>query len=38
MTAQPSDVAEVSGRLKKGGVVTWACAPGFPPAVIFPWR
>ena len=22
---------------KKGGVVTWACAPGFPPAVIFPF-
>lgn len=22
---------------KQGGVVTWACAPGFPPAVIFPF-
>ena len=20
-----------------GGVATWACAPGFPPAVIFPF-
>ncbi|GGO10699.1 hypothetical protein GCM10010116_21480 [Microbispora rosea subsp. aerata] len=26
-----------SRRPKKGGVVTWACAPGFPPAVIFPF-
>jgi peptide/nickel transport system substrate-binding protein len=24
-------------RVIKGGVVTWACAPGFPPAVIFPF-
>jgi peptide/nickel transport system substrate-binding protein len=24
-------------RPKKGGIVTWACAPGFPPAVIFPF-
>lgn len=37
MTAQLTDVAEVGGRPKKGGVVTWACAPGFPPAVIFPF-
>ncbi|MGA5134107.1 ABC transporter substrate-binding protein [Streptomyces olivoreticuli] len=22
---------------KRGGTVTWACAPGFPPAVIFPF-
>lgn len=22
---------------RRGGVVTWACAPGFPPAVIFPF-
>ncbi|UYM26211.1 ABC transporter substrate-binding protein [Streptomyces albus] len=22
---------------RKGGTVTWACAPGFPPAVIFPF-
>lgn len=24
-------------RPAKGGVVTWACSPGFPPAVIFPF-
>ena len=24
-------------RVLKGGVVTWACNPGFPPAVIFPF-
>jgi peptide/nickel transport system substrate-binding protein len=24
-------------RRKQGGTVTWACAPGFPPAVIFPF-
>ena len=24
-------------RPRKGGTVTWACAPGFPPAVIFPF-
>jgi peptide/nickel transport system substrate-binding protein len=24
-------------RRKRGGTVTWACAPGFPPAVIFPF-
>lgn len=24
-------------RPRQGGVVTWACAPGFPPAVIFPF-
>ena len=40
MTAQLTDtagLAEVGGQPKKGGVVTWACAPGFPPAVIFPF-
>ncbi|GAB3979767.1 hypothetical protein GCM10029978_076030 [Actinoallomurus acanthiterrae] len=48
MTAQPVLRSEPSGRTaqagrsgtrrpKKGGVVTWACAPGFPPAVIFPF-
>ena len=37
MTAQLTDVAKAGGRPKKGGVVTWACAPGFPPAVIFPF-
>jgi peptide/nickel transport system substrate-binding protein len=25
------------GRPRRGGTVTWACAPGFPPAVIFPF-
>ncbi len=24
-------------RVVKGGVATWACLPGFPPAVIFPF-
>jgi peptide/nickel transport system substrate-binding protein len=24
-------------RAARGGVVTWACLPGFPPAVIFPF-
>lgn len=24
-------------RIVKGGVATWACMPGFPPAVIFPF-
>jgi peptide/nickel transport system substrate-binding protein len=24
-------------RAVKGGVATWACSPGFPPAVIFPF-
>ncbi|HEV2887558.1 MAG TPA: ABC transporter substrate-binding protein [Jatrophihabitans sp.] len=37
MTAQLTDLARTGGRPKKGGVVTWACAPGFPPAVIFPF-
>lgn len=37
MTAQLSELARAGGRPKKGGVVTWACAPGFPPAVIFPF-
>ncbi|MDQ1722766.1 MAG: peptide/nickel transport system substrate-binding protein [Pseudonocardiales bacterium] len=37
MTAQLTDAAKVGGRPKQGGVVTWACAPGFPPAVIFPF-
>jgi peptide/nickel transport system substrate-binding protein len=26
-----------AGRPRRGGTVTWACAPGFPPAVIFPF-
>ncbi|MFI5631027.1 ABC transporter substrate-binding protein [Streptomyces sp. NPDC051664] len=29
--------AGIAGEPRKGGVVTWACAPGFPPAVIFPF-
>ena len=29
-----ADAAEVP---VKGGVATWACLPGFPPAVIFPF-
>ncbi|GAA4622758.1 hypothetical protein GCM10023196_016230 [Actinoallomurus vinaceus] len=37
MTQQTTAVATAGGRPKKGGVVTWACAPGFPPAVIFPF-
>jgi peptide/nickel transport system substrate-binding protein len=34
-TAEPTTARE--GKPRKGGVVTWACAPGFPPAVIFPF-
>jgi peptide/nickel transport system substrate-binding protein len=26
-----------TGRPRPGGVVTWACAPGFPPSTIFPF-
>lgn len=38
MTAQPLTHAGTgTRRARKGGVVTWACAPGFPPAVIFPF-
>ncbi|MEV6907372.1 ABC transporter substrate-binding protein [Amycolatopsis sp. NPDC051071] len=25
------------GKPRRGGTVTWACAPGFPPTVIFPF-
>ncbi|MGC5010555.1 ABC transporter substrate-binding protein [Streptosporangium sp. DT93] len=25
------------GTPRKGGTVTWACAPGFPPSIIFPF-
>ena len=32
-----ADAARGRGRPTKGGTVTWACAPGFPPAVIFPF-
>lgn len=34
----PVAEAEGAGSVpRKGGTVTWACAPGFPPAVIFPF-
>ncbi|MHA6757406.1 ABC transporter substrate-binding protein [Streptacidiphilus sp. PAMC 29251] len=38
-TAKPKQAAkpEQAAKPKQGGVVTWACAPGFPPAVIFPF-
>ncbi|WP_329521002.1 ABC transporter substrate-binding protein [Spirillospora sp. NBC_01491] len=36
MTAS-AEVGRATGRPRRGGVVTWACAPGFPPAVIFPF-
>jgi peptide/nickel transport system substrate-binding protein len=39
MTADARSLGErpVSERPVRGGVVTWACNPGFPPAVIFPF-
>ncbi|TQM85443.1 peptide/nickel transport system substrate-binding protein [Saccharothrix saharensis] len=37
MTAASTITAGTEGTPRKGGVVTWACAPGFPPAVIFPF-
>lgn len=37
MTSQLTVPSKTGDRPKKGGVVTWACAPGFPPAVIFPF-
>jgi peptide/nickel transport system substrate-binding protein len=37
MTAEMTVADEPRVRRRKGGVVTWACAPGFPPAVIFPF-
>ncbi|MEV0678823.1 ABC transporter substrate-binding protein [Actinosynnema sp. NPDC050436] len=37
MTSASTIPAPTGGRPRKGGVVTWACAPGFPPAVIFPF-
>jgi peptide/nickel transport system substrate-binding protein len=37
MTAQLGARPQTAGEPKRGGVVTWACAPGFPPAVIFPF-
>jgi peptide/nickel transport system substrate-binding protein len=37
MTQTIMSAAAPTGRPKRGGTVTWACAPGFPPAVIFPF-
>lgn len=37
MTQTTATPAETGGTPRKGGTVTWACAPGFPPAVIFPF-
>jgi peptide/nickel transport system substrate-binding protein len=37
MTAPTAIRQSTSRRPRRGGVVTWACAPGFPPAVIFPF-
>jgi peptide/nickel transport system substrate-binding protein len=36
MTTQTHPI-ESAARPRQGGTVTWACAPGFPPAVIFPF-
>lgn len=36
-TAADPTAAPAGDVPRKGGVVTWACAPGFPPAVIFPF-
>ena len=35
-TVTPGDTAP-GGRPKRGGTVTWACRPGFPPSAIFPF-
>ena len=37
MTSTAAIPATTPGRPRRGGTVTWACAPGFPPAVIFPF-
>lgn len=37
MTVRAEPTKKITGTPKKGGVVTWAMAPGFPPAVIFPF-
>lgn len=37
MSVSSQVAAKTGATPKKGGVVTWACAPGFPPAVIFPF-
>jgi len=37
LTEHQSDQPSEDGRPIKGGTVTWACNPGFPPAAIFPF-
>src|SRR5262249_14376897 len=37
MTSQAPALATRGGKPRKGGTVTWACAPGFPPSTIFPF-
>jgi peptide/nickel transport system substrate-binding protein len=37
LTTQDSGQPSEAGRPVKGGIVTWACNPGFPPAAIFPF-
>jgi len=37
VTAELVESRPAGERPRRGGVVTWACAPGFPPAVIFPF-
>jgi peptide/nickel transport system substrate-binding protein len=37
MTTSMASGRTPDGAPRKGGTVTWACAPGFPPAVIFPF-
>ncbi|WP_433649987.1 ABC transporter substrate-binding protein [Micromonospora zamorensis] len=37
MTASLPALAGTGETPRQGGTVTWACAPGFPPAVIFPF-
>ncbi|HEY1574687.1 MAG TPA: ABC transporter substrate-binding protein [Pseudonocardiaceae bacterium] len=34
---QTATSERTAGEHRRGGTVTWACAPGFPPAVIFPF-
>jgi peptide/nickel transport system substrate-binding protein len=37
MSVLTATTETITPRPRRGGVVTWACAPGFPPAVIFPF-
>lgn len=37
MSTTLSEQTTEQRTIKKGGVATWACNPGFPPAVIFPF-